>query len=218
MNSYRDRREAGGVLADAVVARLGGEPADAVVLGLPRGGVPVAAEVAQALAAPLDVLVVRKLGVPGSPEVAMGAIASVGGELAVVANDELRARASEYGGADAWPHTLARERAELERRVTAYRGARSPLDLAGRAVILVDDGIATGATMRAAAAAARQLGPRRLIAAAPVVLPGARVPVQASVDELVCPWYPTTFLGVGQAYLDFTQTSDDEVRRLLAGS
>ncbi|AYG02083.1 phosphoribosyltransferase [Gryllotalpicola protaetiae] len=217
MNFYRDRREAGKVLADAVMVRLDGTVSEAIVLGLPRGGVPVAAEVAQTLAGPLDVLIVRKLGVPGSPEVAMGAIASVGGELAVVANDELRARVVDDGGADAWPDALARERAELERRAAAYRGARPPLDLTGRRVILVDDGIATGATMRAAAAAARQLGPRSLIAAAPVVLPGARGSVQASVDDLVCPWYPSAFLGVGQAYLDFTQTSDDEVRRLLVG-
>ena len=211
---YADRADAGRRLA-AAVADAVPAPADAVVLGLPRGGVPVAAELAAALSAPLDVLVVRKLGMPGSPEVAMGAIASVGGELAIVANDELRDHAAVYGGTDAWADTLARERRELERRVGAYRAGRTPLDLAGRTVFLVDDGVATGATLRAAAAAARTLGPARIVAAAPVVLPGARSAVEASVDLLVCPWYPHSFLGVGQAYADFAQTSDDEVRRLL---
>ncbi|GAA4171448.1 phosphoribosyltransferase [Gryllotalpicola koreensis] len=220
MNIYRDRREAGRVLAETVVERFPGL-AHVVVLALPRGGVPVAAELARALDAPFDVLVVRKLGVPGSPEVAMGAIASVGGELAVVANDELRERATSgfgrrSGETDAWADALAHERVELDRRVAAYRGDRPPLRLAGRTVLLVDDGIATGATMRAAAAAARQLEPSRLIAASPVVLPGARAAVQASVDELISPWYPSAFLGVGQAYVDFTQTTDAEVRELLA--
>jgi len=214
MNIYRDRAEAGRVLAAAVLSRLPAN-ADAVVLGLPRGGVPVAAEVARALGTPLDVLVARKLGVPGSAEVAMGAIASVGGELSVVANDELRERVTQFAGADAWADVLARERAELERRAEAYRGARAPVALAGRTVVLVDDGIATGATIRAAAAAARRLEPAGLVAAAPVVLPGARTVVEASVDELICPWFPAAFLGVGQAYLDFTQTGDDEVRALL---
>jgi putative phosphoribosyl transferase len=216
MNSYRDRVDAGAQLAQVVLERVGGDRlSDAVVLGLPRGGVPVAAEIARALDAPLDVLVVRKLGMPGSPEVAMGAIASVGGELAIVANDDLRERVAGYAGTDAWGDTLARESAELERRVTAYRGTRPPLDLAGKTVLLVDDGVATGATLRAAAAAVRQLDPGRVIAAAPVVLPGARAAVAASVDDLVCPWYPPAFMGVGQAYLDFSQTSDDEVRQLL---
>lgn len=217
MNVFSDRRAAGEALAESVLERFP-SLGDSVVLGLPRGGVPVAAQIARAVDAPLDVLVVRKLGVPGSPEVAMGAIASVGGELAIVANDGLRARVTDYAGADAWADVLAQERAELERRVQLYRGSRPPLDLAGRTVLLVDDGIATGATMRAAAAAARRLSPGRLIAAVPVVLSGARAEVAASVDELVCPWFPTAFLGVGQAYLDFTQTSDDEVRRLLAAS
>jgi putative phosphoribosyl transferase len=212
MNRYRDRREAGETLAASVAERLS-STASPVVLGLPRGGVPVAAAVARALDAPLDVLVVRKLGLPLSSEVAMGAIASVGGELAVVANDELRAQVT----GDAWADALARETAELERRVRAYRGDRSALALAGRSVLLVDDGIATGATMRAAAQAARRLGPARLIAAAPVTLPGARAALE-SADDLICPWFPPTFLGVGQAYLDFTQTSDDEVRRLLGGT
>jgi putative phosphoribosyl transferase len=213
---YENRADAGRRLAEAVAERFP-ELTDAVALGLPRGGVPVAAELAHALGAQLDVLVVRKLGVPSSPEVAMGAIASVGGELAVVANDDVREQVARYAGADAWNDTLARERAELERRVGAYRESRPPLRLEGRTVLLVDDGIATGATMRAAAAAARQLRPGRLIAAAPVVLPGARAAAEASVDELVCPWYPAYFLGVGQAYSDFTQTSDAEVRELLAG-
>ncbi|GAA4156649.1 phosphoribosyltransferase [Gryllotalpicola daejeonensis] len=215
MNPYRDRVDAGEVLA-ASVAEIVPDGADAVVLGLPRGGVPVAAAVARALGAPLDVLVVRKLGVPGSPEVAMGAIASVGGELAIVANDDLRERVAAYSGPDAWAEVLSHERVELERRVTEYRGDRPPLALEGRTVVLVDDGIATGATMRAAAAAARQLRPSRLIAASPVVLTGARAAVEASVDALICPWFPAAFLGVGQAYRDFTQTSDGEVRRLLS--
>jgi putative phosphoribosyl transferase len=217
MNPYRDRVDAGRRLADYVRERVA-PMRDALVLGLPRGGVPVAAELARALSAPLDVLVVRKLGVPGSPEVAMGAIASVGGELAIVANDELRDRVASYAGPDAWGEALARERAELERRTTAYRGSRPPPALAGRTVLLVDDGVATGATLRAAAAAARTLSPGRLTAATPVMLPGARTAVAASVDELICPWFPASFLGVGQAYADFAQTSDDKVRRLLAQS
>lgn len=211
---YSDRSDAGRRLGEAVAERF---PAlsEPVVLGLPRGGVPVAAEVARALDAPLDVVVARKLGVPSSPEVAMGAIASVGGELAIVANDELRAQVERIDGADAWADVLARERRELERRVTQYRGTRPPLRLEGRAVLLVDDGIATGATMRAAALATRQLSPAQLIAAAPVALSGAGALVAASVDELVCPWNPPTFMGVGQAYLDFAQTQDSEVTRLL---
>ena len=213
---YADRQDAGRALAQAVVERIPSGGADVVVLGLPRGGVPVAAEVARALGAPLDVVVARKLGVPGSPEVAMGAIASAGGELAVVANDELRALVDGREGADAWAEVLARETAELHRRATAYRGAREPLDLAGRTVLLVDDGIATGATMRAAALAVRQLDPAVVLAAVPVALGGANDrSSQTSADALICPWFAPTFLGVGQAYLDFAETSDEEVRRLL---
>jgi len=213
---YADRSDAGRRLARFVLEQLPGiETEDVAVLGLPRGGVPVAAEVATALHAPLDVVVARKLGVPGSPEVAMGAIASVGGELAVAVNDEVRALVDRRDGADAWAAALAREQAELARRASAYRGARAPLTLAGRTVLLVDDGIATGATMRAAAAAARQLKPARLIAAVPVALGGLDTGVEASVDALICPWFATTFLGVGQAYRDFGQTPDGEVRRLL---
>ncbi|WP_033209206.1 phosphoribosyltransferase [Gryllotalpicola ginsengisoli] len=204
---YSDRVDAGRVLAEAVRERLGGT--DASVLGLPRGGVPVAAEVARALAAPLDVVVVRKLGMPLSPEVAMGAIASVGGELAVVSNDDVPH--------DGWQDVLEHETAELRRRVREYRGDRPPLDVEGRTVVLVDDGIATGATMRAAADAVRTLEPARVVAAVPVALTGARQLLGASVDELICRWFPPTFLGVGQAYADFTQTTDAEVRRLLAG-
>lgn len=213
---YADRRDAGRVLARAVAEQFPAGDADVVVLGLPRGGVPVAAEVARALDAPLDVVVARKLGVPGSPEVAMGAVASVGGELAVVANDELRDLIVEREGADAWQQALERETAELHRRAAVYRGAREPLDLAGRAVLLVDDGIATGATMRAAALAVRQLAPAALVAAVPVALGGPGDPgSQTSADALICPWFAPSFMGVGQAYRDFAQTSDDEVRRLL---
>lgn len=218
---YSDRSDAGRWLAETLLAvpALANPPSGKpIVLGLPRGGVPVAAEVARALDAPLDVVIARKLGVPGSPEVAMGAIASVGGELAVVWNVELRELVVAREGADGWRRVLEHETRELERRSTSYRGDRPPLALEGRTVLLVDDGIATGATMRAAAVAVRGLRPERLVAATPIALLHAEPALEASVDDIVCPWFSANFMGVGQAYADFTQTSDDEVRRLLGSS
>lgn len=180
------------------------------VLGLPRGGVPVAAEVARALEAPLDVLVVRKLGVPGHEELAMGALAP-GGRI-VVQEDVLR----ELGlGRDAIAAAARAEAHELARREHAYRAGRPPLDLDGRTAILVDDGLATGASMRAAVGAARALGAARVVVAVPVAPPGAADPALLGADEVACLATPDAFDGVGCWYDDFTQTSDEEVLALL---
>lgn len=179
-------------------------------MGLPRGGVPVAAEVARALEAPLDVLVVRKLGVPGHEELAMGALAP-GGRI-VVQEDVLR----ELGlGRDAIAAAARAEAHELARREHAYRAGRPPLDLDGRTAILVDDGLATGASMRAAVGAARALGAARVVVAVPVAPPGAADPALLGADEVACLATPDAFDGVGCWYDDFTQTSDEEVLALL---
>jgi predicted phosphoribosyltransferase len=183
-----------------------------VVLGLPRGGIPVAFEVAKALKAPLDVFVVRKLGLPGHPELAMGAIAS--GGMRVLNDDLLRQLHVPASAIDA----VARaEQAELERRERAYRGARPPMTLEGRIVILVDDGLATGATMRAAVLAIRRVLPSQIVVAVPV---GARETCRALnevADDVVCALMPERFTAVGVWYDNFEQTTDDEVRRLLSG-
>lgn len=210
MTVFRDRRHAGQVLA-AALERYTDD--DVVVLALPRGGVPIAFEVAARLGAPLDVYLVRKLGVPGHEELAMGAIASGGVQ---VLSDELIARLGI--GAEAIARVAARERDELARREQAYRGDRPPLAVAGRTVILIDDGLATGATMKAAVAGLRKLGPRRIVVAVPVASPEACAEVGEQVDEIVCLVTPTPFWGVGNWYDDFSQTSDDEVRTLLAPS
>jgi putative phosphoribosyl transferase len=204
---FKDRRDAGRALAK-VLRAWRGQP-DVLVLALPRGGVPVAWEVAQALGAPLDVLVVRKLGFPGQEEYAMGAIAAGGVRV--------------MGDADAgWPVSareleavVAREQAELARREQRYRGGRPPLDLAGRVLILVDDGLATGATMSAAVQAARAGQPKRIIVAVPVASTEAVQSLGALADEVVCLFTPEHFRAVGLWYQDFTQTSDEEVDRLL---
>lgn len=208
MTVFRDRRHAGQVLA-AALERYTDD--DVVVLALPRGGVPIAFEVAARLGAPLDVYLVRKLGVPGHEELAMGAIASGGVQ---VLSDDLIARLGI--GAEAIARVAARERDELARREQEYRGERPPLAVAGRTVILIDDGLATGATMKAAVAGLRKLGPRRIVVAVPVASPEACAEVGALVDEIVCLVTPTPFWGVGNWYDDFSQTSDDEVRTLLA--
>jgi putative phosphoribosyl transferase len=206
---YADRADAGRALAKAL-AHLRATP-DAVVLGLPRGGVPVAYEVACALGLPLDVLVVRKLGMPQQPELAMGAIASGG---ALVVNDEV---VRHFGGRhEAFEAVRVREQAELERRERDYRGARSPLDPAGQVAILVDDGLATGATMEAAVRALRSLGARRVVVAVPVASQEALERIEALADEVVCLAAPPFFNAVGQWYADFGQTGDAEVRDLLA--
>jgi putative phosphoribosyl transferase len=205
---FSNRAEAGRFLAE----KLGNyaERNDVIVLGLPRGGVPVAYEVAQRLRAPLDVFIVRKLGVPGFEELAAGAIAS--GDVRVLNEDVVRAL----------PHAdeiiesvTARETAELERREQSYRNGRPPPELRDRIVILVDDGLATGATMRAAVAALRRRGAAKIIVAVPVGAPETCRELEELVDEIVCAIAPEFFQAVGQYYEDFSQTSDEEVRDLL---
>ena len=209
--AFSNRAEAGRFLAE----KLGNyaERDDVIVLGLPRGGVPVAYEVAQRLRVPLDVFIVRKLGVPGFEELAAGAIAS--GGVRVLNEDVVRAL----------PHAdeiiesvTARETAELERREQSYRNGRPPPELRDRNVILVDDGLATGATMRAAVAALRRRGAAKIIVAVPVGAPETCRELEELVDETVCAIAPEFFQAVGQYYQDFSQTSDEEVRELLAGA
>lgn len=184
-----------------------------MVLGLPRGGVPVAYEVARALDAPLDVFVVRKLGVPWQPELAMGAIAS-GGVL--IRNESVLAS---LGDADqALEQVRLREQHELESRERRYRAGRPPCAVAGRPVIVVDDGLATGSSMRAAVAALRQAGAARITVAVPVGPSDACEELRALADDVVCLESPRMFMAVGQWYGDFTQTSDEEVCELLAAA
>jgi putative phosphoribosyl transferase len=209
MNStFENRREAGRELAQHLKAYANRN--DVSVLALPRGGVPVAFEVARALGAPLDVLVVRKLGVPVQPELAMGAIAS--GDAFFL--DE---RIVEYAGVgkDELGQVIARERVELARREKLYRGDAPPLDVRGRVAIVVDDGMATGATMKAAAMSLRQAHPAKIVAALPVAPLDSEARVEDVVDEFVCVMRPRNYFGVGQFYVDFDQTSDEEVRELL---
>ncbi len=202
-----DRHEAGQMLAHAL-ARYRDDP-NLVVLGLPRGGVPVAFEVARGLQVPLDVLIVRKLGLPGHEEFAMGAIASGG---TIVMNPDVSPfQVSE----SAINSVVARERAELERRETLYRGARAALDVAGRIVIVVDDGLATGSTMLAATRGVKMREPQAVIVAVPVASREAVDALRREADEVVCIATPEPFRAVGLWYRDFSQTSDDEVRRLL---
>jgi len=205
---FRDRAEAGRLLGERLAQEDG--RGDVVVLGLPRGGVPVARQVARALGAPLDVFLVRKLGYPGQPELAMGAIASGGIR---VLNDEL---VRELRLTDAViDHVAEREAAELQRREHAYRGDRPPLDLSGKTVILVDDGLATGATMRAAVEAVRTRGPRQVVVAVPTAPPHAVRELRGQVDDLVWLIAPEPFHAVGLWYEDFREVSDEDVRRLL---
>jgi putative phosphoribosyl transferase len=204
---YRDRRHAGSVLAQRLGQLKGTHP---VVLALPRGGVPVAFEVARALDAPLDVFVVRKLGLPGHPEYAMGAIASGGVR---VLNDEV---VTLYRIPDAVIEAIAHdERVELERRECSYRDGRPPLDVRARTVILIDDGLATGSTMKAAVQAVRAIGPGRIVVAVPVGSPETCRDFADIADEIVCARTPDHFAAVGQWYDDFRQTTDEEVRELL---
>jgi predicted phosphoribosyltransferase len=208
---YADRAAAGQVLAGELSAYAGAT--GLVVLGLPRGGVPVAAPVAAALGAPLDALVVRKIGLPGQPELAMGAVAGVGGDAAVVRNEAVIERAGVDGAT--FDRVLQQEAAELRRRELSYRGARPPAPVAGQMVIVLDDGLATGATMRAAVAALRHGRPARIVVAAPIGAVPTCAALAAEADEVVCPWTPSDFSSVGQGYRDFAPTSDEEVRRLL---
>jgi putative phosphoribosyl transferase len=208
---FSDRREAGRELARLLPASLRSD--DVVVLALPRGGVPVAFEIAQALGAPLDVFLVRKLGTPGHPELAMGAIASGGIR---VLNDEVVEYLNIPG--DLIDAVAEREQAELERREAAYRQGRPMPSLRNRTVILVDDGLATGSTMKAAVEAAKHEQPTRVIVAVPVGAPETCRELANRADEVICARMPTPFSAVGQWYRDFTQTTDEEVKNLLTPS
>ena len=205
---YRDRREAGSVLASKLL-KFKDRP-DLIVLALPRGGVPVAYEVATALNAPLDIFLVRKLGVPGHEELAMGAIATGGVR---VLNHEV---VDYLGIPDSVIDAITDdELRELRRRERAYRGDRREPDVKGKTVILVDDGLATGSTIRAAAQALRQQGPAKIVVAVPVSAPQTCNEYEIGVDEIVCAVTPEPFLGVGRWYDDFSQTTDEEVHGLL---
>jgi predicted phosphoribosyltransferase len=205
---FRDRRDAGRQLAARL--RRYADRSDVLVLALPRGGVPVAYEVAQELNAPLDVFLVRKLGVPGYEELAMGAIAS--GGVRVLNEDIVNYLRIPDEVMDA---VAIREQRELERRERAYRGDRPPPDVKDRVVILIDDGLATGSTMRAAAESLRLEKPRRIVVAVPVSSPETCNQFRSEVDEIVCAFTPEHFQGVGLWYEDFSQTSDEEVSELL---
>ena len=213
MHRYEDRTHAGRALAEAVRNRVARD--GVLVLALPRGGAPVAAPVAAALEAPLDVVVVRKLGAPGREELALGAIASGGARHL---NHEI------IGSLGVDAATIAdiaeREEAELRRRERAYRGDRPALDVAGRGIVLVDDGLATGATMLAAAEAIRAAGASSIVVAVPVGAPDSVEKLERSpaVDEVICPMQPAMFMGVGQWYDRFDQVSDDEVRAIMERS
>src|SRR5712671_2377519 len=206
---FHDRREAGLLLAAKLAAYA--NRADVIVLALPRGGVPVAYEVARALGAPLDVFVVRKLGVPGYEELAMGAVATGGVR---VLNDQLVERLGIPE--DMIDAVAAREKQELARRERLYRGGRPPPDVRGRTVILVDDGLATGATMHAAIQALRQQNPARIVVAVPTASPETCEEMKARADDVICAITPEPFHAVGRWYQDFSQTTDEEVAALLA--
>src|SRR2546421_2180275 len=205
---FRDRREAGRALAELLAHYRGRK--DVVVLALPRGGVPAGYEVATALGAPLDVFLVRKLGSPGHEEFAMGAIASGG---VVVLNDDV------VRGLGISPEAVERvaekEGRELARRERAYRGDRPLPEVAGRVVILVDDGLATGSSMRAAIQALRKLRPARIVVAVPAAPDSTCRELAAEVDEVVCATTPSPFFAVGASYWDFSETTDEEVVELL---
>lgn len=205
---FRDRTEAGRLLAQQLSHYAARD--DVIVLALPRGGVPIGFEVARRLGVPLDIFIVRKLGVPGHEELAMGAIAS--GGVRVVNEDVMGALPDASAILEA---VTEMEREELGRRELSYRGGRPPPQVRGRIVILVDDGLATGATMRAAVAALRRQGVAKVVVAVPVGAPSTCRTLAQEVDELICAMAPASFVGVGQYYEDFSQTSDDEVRDLL---
>ncbi len=209
MPTFTDRTDGGRQLAAALSEGL--EGADCVVLGLPRGGVPVAAEVAHALGAPLDVLVVRKVGVPGQPELAMGAVAS--GHATVRNVDLLGALGIDDAAFERYAEA---QRAEVRSREQRLRGDRPEVPVAGRTAVVVDDGIATGSTMQAALASLRQREPARIVVAVPVAPPSACADLEGLADEVVCLSTPAMFRAVGQWYDDFRQVDDEEVRSLLA--
>jgi putative phosphoribosyl transferase len=209
--TFADRTDAGRKLAKEL-ARFTGEK-NLLILGLPRGGVPVAFEVAKALRAPLDVFVVRKLGVPGQEELAMGAIASGGVR---VLNEEIIRSLDIFE--DQIARVAANEQRELERREFVYRSGRATPEISGNTIILVDDGLATGATMRAAVHAIKAQNPRKLVVAVPTAAPDTCALLRRMVDEIICLITPTPFGGVGAWYRDFSQTSDREVQQLLKES
>lgn len=214
---FADRRAAGRALADRLLELAGsGDLVDAVVLGLPRGGVVVAAEVAAVLGGPLDVVPVRKLGLPGRAELAMGAVADAGGSVETVRIEAvLRAGPVDPAVFDA---VRERETAELHRRASRYRIGRPPVPLTGRPVVLCDDGLATGATMRAAVAAVRREAPGSITVAVPVGSPRVCAELAGLVDRVVCLRAPASFRAVGAAYRDFAATPDEEVLALLGAA
>lgn len=206
---FANRTEAGQKLVSRLEKYAGHD--DAIVLGAPRGGVPVAFEVATALKLPLDVFILRKLGVPGHEELAFGAIAS--GDVRVIDQDIVEG----YGmSASDVADVIQREEREMRRRDLAYRGGRPPLNVNGLTVILVDDGIATGASILAGIRALRQMKPARIVVAVPVAPPSTCSRLRAETDELVCLEIPEGFFGVGQFYADFSEVKDQEVNDLLA--
>ncbi len=207
--SFDNREDAGRILAQRLDRYAGRD--DVLVLGLPRGGVPVAGEVARALGVPLDVLVVRKLGAPGQPELAIGAIAS--GGVRVLSHDLIsQLHVSESRLAS----EVEKQREELERRERQYRGDRPFPDLEGKTVLVVDDGLATGSTMEAAVKALRQHGPRAIVVAVPVAPRHVSAGLLSAADEFIAIYQPPDFMAVGQFYRRFDQTSDEEVRGILA--
>jgi predicted phosphoribosyltransferase len=206
---FLDRYDAGRRLAEALSSYA--DQPDLLILALPRGGVPVAYEVARALHAPFDVFLVRKLGFPGHPELAMGAIATGGVRILdwqLIRMYDVRAEAIE--------RVTAAERREMDRRERLYRDGRPPPDVSGRTVILVDDGLATGSTMRAAVEALREEGAKKIVVAVPVAAPDTCAAMKDEVDEIVCALTPEPFRAVGIWYADFSETTDEEVRDLLS--
>ena len=206
---FADRTDAGRQLAEKLAAYT--DRPEVIVLALPRGGVPVAFEVARALHAPLDVFLVRKLGVPEHPELAMGALAS--GGVRVLNEDVVDTL---HIPPEVMDEVASEEAQELERRAEVYRDGRPPPRVRGRTVILIDDGLATGSTMRAAVAALRQLGPKEIVVAVPVAAADTCASLSQVVDDMVCLRTPRPFYAVGAWYDDFSQTTDEQVRELLA--
>lgn len=208
MAIFLDRKDAGGKLADRLRSYAGRR--DLLILALPRGGVPVAYEVARKLNAPLDIFLVRKLGLPGHEELAMGAIAP--GGVRIINDEVVNSLEIPWEVID---NVARQEEVELNRRMAVYRGSRSPIDARGKTVILIDDGLATGSSMRAAVTAVKKLGPRKIVVAVPTAAKETCRDFQGEVDELICLVTPEPFYGVGYWYQDFSQTTDDEVKELL---